>query len=95
MQRMPQIVEAVRAFLNEDTSIDQNQIIIVNFNAFSSSSLDFMVYAYTRTTNWSEYHQVKEKVLLKIAEIIESHGAEVAFPTRTLHIPDELTIGKE
>ena len=92
VQKLPLIIEAVREFLNTSEDIDQKQTIIVNFNAFSESSLDFMVYAYTRTTKWIEYHQVKERVLLKIAEIVESNGAEVAFPTRTLHIPDELTV---
>ena len=32
------------------------------------------------------FHEVKQDVLLKIAGIIEAHGAEIAFPTRTLHI---------
>jgi MscS family membrane protein len=35
---------------------------------------------------WAEYHQIKEEVLLHISGIIEGHGAEIAFPTRTLHV---------
>jgi MscS family membrane protein len=31
---------------------------------------------------------VKQDVLLKISDIIEGYGAEVAFPTRTLHLPE-------
>jgi MscS family membrane protein len=37
---------------------------------------------------WAEFHQVKQDVLLKILDIVESHGAEVAFPTTTVHVPD-------
>jgi MscS family membrane protein len=29
---------------------------------------------------------VKQDVLLKVAEIIDHQGAEIAFPTSTLHI---------
>jgi MscS family membrane protein len=29
---------------------------------------------------------VKQDVLLKVAEIIDRHGAQIAFPTRTVHI---------
>jgi len=47
---------------------------------------DFFIYTFTRTTVWTEYHRVKEDVLLRIYRIISEHGAEVAFPTRTLHI---------
>jgi MscS family membrane protein len=32
---------------------------------------------------------VKQDVLLKVAAIVESHGAEFAFPTSTLHIANE------
>lgn len=87
---LPKIIDNVRAFLNQSEDIDQNQTIIVNFNAFAASSLDFMVYAYTRTVNWIEYHAAKQRVLLKISEIITAQGAEVAFPTRTLHIANEM-----
>jgi MscS family membrane protein len=29
---------------------------------------------------------VKQEVLLKIAGIIAGHGAQIAFPTQTLHV---------
>jgi len=29
---------------------------------------------------------VKQDVLLKVAGIIDRHGAQIAFPTRTVHI---------
>ncbi|MDB9880045.1 hypothetical protein OAC87_05760, partial [Pseudomonadales bacterium] len=52
------------------------------------SSVNFFVYAFTRTTNWVEYHAIKEKVLLQILAVIEKHGAECAFPTSTIHLID-------
>ena len=54
----------------------------------SASSLDFFIYCSTRTAVWAEFHRVKQDVLLKILEIVENHGAEVAFPTTTVHVPD-------
>jgi MscS family membrane protein len=60
--------------------------LIVNFNAFAASSLDIMIYTFTRTTVWTEYHMVKQDVLLKIAGIIAGHGAQISFPTQTLHV---------
>jgi len=35
------------------------------------------------------FHEVKQDVLLKVAAIIQAHGAEIAFPTRTLHIESD------
>ncbi|MFA5548596.1 MAG: hypothetical protein WDA10_08670 [Porticoccaceae bacterium] len=61
---------------------------MVNFNRFAPSSLDIMVYCFTRTIQWVRFHEVKEDVLLNIAAIIARHGAEVAYPTSTVHLPE-------
>jgi MscS family membrane protein len=86
------IVADIKAMLREHPGIDSSQTLIVNFNAFSDSSLDIMVYTFTRTTVWVEFHEVKQDVLLRIGRIIESHGAQIAFPTRTLHLPEGVRI---
>jgi MscS family membrane protein len=48
--------------------------------------LDFLIHTFTRTTHWFRYHEIKQDVPLKVMQIIESNGAELAFPTSTLHI---------
>ncbi|WGL17258.1 mechanosensitive ion channel family protein [Microbulbifer bruguierae] len=85
---MAPIVNDVRAMLQQHPEIDANQTLIVNFNSFAPSSLDFFIYTFTKTTNWVRYHEIKQDVLLKILEIIEARGASCAFPTSTLHIAD-------
>ena len=69
--------------------IDTTQTMIVNFNKFSASSVDFFVYTFTKTTNWIDFHQIKQDVLLRVAEIVAANSAEIAFPTSTLHIASE------
>jgi MscS family membrane protein len=66
--------------------IDNGQTLIVNFNSFAPSSLDFFVYTFTKTTEWIRFHEIKQDVLLKISDIIASRGAEIAFPTSTVHL---------
>lgn len=82
------IVDQIRSMLENHEEIDQEQTLIVNFSQFNNSSLDIMVYIFTKTTSWVEYHAVREAVLLEIGRIIEENGAEIAFPTRTLHLPE-------
>ena len=89
------IVQDVKAMLMAHEEIDQTQTMIVNFNQFAPSSLDFFIYTFTRTTEWIHYHEVKEDVLLKIMDIIVGHGAEVAFPTSTIHVPEGLRVTAE
>jgi len=83
---LPAILEDIRAYLAGHEAIDHGRTLMVNFNAFGASSLDFFIYTFTRTTVWTEYHTIKEAILLDIAGIIDRHGAEIAFPTRTLHL---------
>jgi MscS family membrane protein len=87
---MEAIVEQVTAMLCEHPEIDTDQIMIVNFNAFSASSVDFIIYTFTKTTEWVRFHQVKQDVLLKVAQIIEANQAEIAFPTSTVHIDGQV-----
>jgi MscS family membrane protein len=82
--KMSIIVADVKFLLENHEDIDQGKTLIVNFNAFGPSSVDFFVYTFTKTTNWVLYHGIKERVLLQIYDIIEAHGAEIAFPTSTI-----------
>jgi MscS family membrane protein len=83
------IVADVRAMLRSHPGIDTTQTLIVNFDEFGASSLDILVYTFTRTTVWTEYHEVKQDVLLRIGRIVADHGAEIAFPTRTIQLQRE------
>ncbi len=87
--KMPDIIQSTRDMLENHEEIDASKTLIVNFNAFAPSSLDFFIYTFTKTTDWVRFHEIKQNVLLKVLEIIESHGAEAAFPTSTLHIVSE------
>ncbi len=87
--KMGTIVDKVKDMLTNHPEIDTRQTMIVNFNAFAPSSLDFFVYTFTKTTDWVYYHEVKQDVMLKIVDIIEKEGAECAFPTSTIHLADK------
>ncbi len=86
IDKMATITADVRAMLVAHPDIDNDATMIVNFTTFSASSLDFMIYTFTTMTQWARYQAIKQDVLLKVAEIIAAHGAEIAFPTRTVHI---------
>ena len=84
--KMATVVEKVKAMLIAHPEIDESQTLIVNFNSFAPSSLDFFIYTFTHTTNWVKYHEVKQDVLLRVFRIIEEEEAEIAFPTSTIHL---------
>jgi MscS family membrane protein len=87
--KMKTIVDKVKDMLRNHPEIDTDKTLIVNFNAFAPSSLDFFVYTFTKTTDWVYFHEVKQDVMLKIIDIIEKEDAECAFPTSTIHLADK------
>lgn len=90
--RIADLVVAIREMIRNHPEIDTNQTLIVNFDTFAPSSLNILVYTFTKTCNWVEFHAVKEDVLLKIIELVDQHGAECAFPTTTLHVPEAIRL---
>jgi len=84
-QQMRTVVERIRTLLREHPAIDQ-EFFLVNFTDFGASSLDIMVYCFTTTTVWGEYLDARQDVCLKIMDILEELGLEIAFPSRSLYV---------
>ncbi len=84
--KMGAITAEVKQMLADHPAIDETMTLMVNFNSFAPSSLDFFIYCFTHTTVWTDFHEIKQDVLLRIEGIITAHGAEIAFPTSTIHL---------
>ncbi|ATG15173.1 TPA: mechanosensitive ion channel family protein [Providencia alcalifaciens] len=80
------IVDDIRTMLKQDENIDTGQTILVYFDAFADSSLNIMVYCFTKTTVWAEWLDAQQAVYLKIIEIVKSHNADFAYPSQTLYV---------
>lgn len=89
------ILQKVREMLKNHPDIDQNCTTLVNLvdnSAFDTSEINFLVYTFTKTKAWVEFRNVQDDVMIKVQQIITECGAECAFPTRTLHVPEGLTV---
>ncbi|TCV12406.1 mechanosensitive ion channel-like protein [Vibrio crassostreae] len=84
--KLAAIVDDVKAMLETHPDIDAKQTLMVNFDKFGPSTLNFFIYTFTKTVNWVRYHEVKQDVLLQVLAIIHKHNADIAFPTQTLKI---------
>ncbi len=86
------IVSDINEMLLNHPAIDQSNSIMVNFDRFAASSLDIFIYCFTKATAWADYQADKQDVLVKAMDIIAGHGAEIAFPTTTVHVADEVAL---
>ncbi len=58
----------------------------VRIDSFNDSSIDLMLYCFTRTTDWGEWLKIKEALALDIKEIVESAGSGFAFPSQSVYL---------
>jgi len=60
--------------------------MFVRIDRFSDSSIDIMVYCFTKTTDWGNWLEIKETLAYRIKEIVEEAGSAFAFPSQSLYI---------
>lgn len=88
--RMQQITEAVQHLLETHPDIDNKQMILVSFDEWAGSSINMLVYCFTRTTVWADYLHIQQKIFLEIADIVKQAGGDFAFNCTTLYPAPDL-----
>jgi MscS family membrane protein len=94
IDRVEGIVTDVNRLLSEHPGIEHD-FFVFRFDSCGEFALKLFLYAFTVTTSYDEYMAVKEAILLRIASIVREHGAELAVPTSTVHMPDGLRFQPE
>jgi MscS family membrane protein len=90
LPRIETIAQAVNELLHNHPDIDSKQMILVSFNEWADSSINLLVYCFTRTTVWSEYLAVQQTIFLAIAKIVQEAGGNFAFNCTTLYPAPDL-----
>jgi MscS family membrane protein len=87
-EQLRTIRDGIEAYLtgNEDFVQPPAAALFVRIDAFNASSIDLMVYCFTRTTVWGEWLELKEKLAFRIKEIVEEAGAGFAFPSQSVYV---------
>lgn len=62
---------------------------LVYMDEFADSSINILVYCFSRSVVWSEWLEVKEDVMYKIVDIMEKNNLEFAYPSMTLYQAEE------
>lgn len=91
VDQLKYIRDEIEAYLwdNDEYAKPPAAALFVRVDSFNASSIDFLIYTFTNTTNWAEWLKVKEKLALEIMDIIEKAGTSFAFPSRTLYMQQQ------
>jgi MscS family membrane protein len=71
---------------NKDFASPQEASTFVRVDRFSDSSIDILLYCFTKTTDWGEWLEIKESLASTLKTIVEGEGVGFAFPTRSIYI---------
>jgi MscS family membrane protein len=63
--------------------------LLVYLDKFSDSSIDVLIYAFTNTTNWQEWLEIKQDVYFKIWQILEENNLDFAYPSQSIYFEKE------
>ena len=82
------IRDEIEAYLlhNDDFAKPSEVPTFVRIDSFSDSSIDILLYCFTRSIVWGQWLEAKEQLALKVKEIVEGAGASFAFPSRTIYM---------
>lgn len=58
----------------------------VRIDSFNDSSIDVMLYCFTRTTDWGKWLEIKETLALTIKKIVKDAGSSFAFPSQSVYL---------
>ncbi|WP_169569921.1 mechanosensitive ion channel family protein [Sneathiella limimaris] len=85
--QLQEITDKIRAYLmdNEDFAQPPEATLFVVTDSFNDSSIDIMIYCFTKTTNWGDWLNIKQDFAFAIKSIVENAGTDFAFPSMTVY----------
>ncbi len=86
--QLREVRDGIESYILEDEAFASPEDVstFVRIDSFNDSSIDIMVYCFTKTTDWGEWLKVKEALAYRIKEIVEGAGTGFAFPSRSLYV---------
>ena len=71
--------------VSKEDELGVKRTLLVYLDEFSDSSINILVYCFSKTTVWNEWLETKEDVMYKIMDILEKNSLEFAFPSLSLY----------
>lgn len=83
--------KAFEAIKIEDLEGVKNTLLVF-IDEFSSSSIDILIYCFSKSPNWEEWLDTKEDVMIEISKLVEKNHCSFAYPTQAIVLRKEAKI---
>ncbi|MCF6309048.1 MAG: mechanosensitive ion channel family protein [Sulfurimonas sp.] len=82
----------IRAIVSKDDEEGIKKTLLVYLDEFGDSSINILIYCFSKSVKWQEWLEVKQDVMFNIMEILEKNYLEFAFPSMSLYHENELDL---
>jgi MscS family membrane protein len=79
------VLEGIRHVLVRNVTVEAPSVR-VRFLRLGASSLDVDVFAYVLAMDWPHFLEIQEELLMRISEVVQGAGTELAFPSQSLYV---------
>ncbi len=88
VDQLREIRDGIEAHIigNPDYAQPDEVSTFVRIDSFNDSSIDIMLYCFTRTTNWGEWLKIKENLAYHIMDVVHKAGTGFAFPSQSVYV---------
>jgi MscS family membrane protein len=87
-QQLERVLAEVGAMLRDHPRVESSSAWI-RLSRLAESSLELEMQAYVLTRDFDDFTAVREDLLLRVMDIVESCGTSLAFPSRTVYLARE------
>jgi len=86
--QLREVRDGIESYLMESDEFEKPPQVplFVRVDSFNNSSIDIMIYCFTKTTNWGEWLEIKERFAYSIKDIVEKAGTGFAFPSQSIYV---------
>jgi MscS family membrane protein len=87
-EQLKEIRDGIMGYIQscDDFDTSEGLATFVRVDSFNASSIDIMVYCFTKTIVWGEWLEAKEKFAFEIKRVVEDAGTSFAFPSQSLYL---------
>ena len=79
------VLDRVQSMLDQQPAIETGTSRI-RVASFAGAAFDLELWAYVKTADWAAFTAIRQDVILKITEIVETAGTRLAAPTQLTYL---------
>ncbi|OUU51331.1 MAG: mechanosensitive ion channel protein MscS [Pelagibacteraceae bacterium TMED65] len=90
-EQLKKICLDINEYISKDNDfiINNDHQLFVRIEKFSESSIDILVQVFANTNEWEKYLIIKEKLAIKVKEIVEENKSSFAFPSQSIYVENQ------